>query len=316
MNTTNTQQPVVARKRATADTVSRVLALRRAQSAKDVATALGLPIGTVKAICSRAGLTRSNPRLREFFQLPEPVASHCTEVAMPPDLPEQTTVTGDKDVDAMLWLRRVVETGDADLIAKALEAAKRITTPAKELELRYGRHLAATAGSSFFAALGSMNFANLEGHAKSVIERKRKQRDALARMGGTIEAVFTNTPQEQFCMDTLALVPTVEQPWKKHDPDLANAAFEQQTDLAPHTLDDCLYELHYWHALYRCRSAWLNSGDPWQEVQAREDYLRWCMGRIKPKTRAEAKDVLAYLVQEDGLNWKEADTILENLIGL
>lgn len=316
MNTTNTQQPVVARKRATADTVSRVLALRRAQSAKDVATALGLPIGTVKAICSRAGLTRSNPRLREFFQLPEPVASHCTEVAMPPDLPEQTTVTGDKDVDAMLWLRRVVETGDADLIAKALEAAKRITTPAKELELRYGRHLAATAGSSFFAALGSMNFANLEGHAKSVIERKRKQRDALARMGGTIEAVFTNTPQEQFCMDTLALVPTVEQPWKKPHPDLACAAFEQQADLVPHTLDDCLYELKFWSDLYWLRSAFPDSGDHWPEVNARTDYLLWCMGRIKPKTRTEAKDVLAYLVQEDGLNWKEADTILENLIGL
>ena len=316
MNTTNTQQPVVARKRATADTVSRVLALRRAQSAKDVATALGLPIGTVKAICSRAGLTRSNPRLREFFQLPEPVASHCTEVAMPPDLPEQTTVTGDKDVDAMLWLRRVVETGDADLIAKALEAAKRITTPAKELELRYGRHLAATAGSSFFAALGSMNFANLEGHAKSVIERKRKQRDALARMGGTIEAVFTNTPQEQFCMDTLALVPTVEQPWKKPHPDLACAAFEQQADLVPHTLDDCLYELKFWSDLYWLRSAFPDSGDHWPEVNARTDYLLWCMGRIKPKTRAEAKDVLAYLVQEDGLNWTGSDAILENLIGV
>lgn len=316
--TTNTQQPGVARKRhpMPSDTVSRVLALRRVKSAKDVATALGLPIGTVKAICSRAGLTRSNPRLREFFQLPEPVASHCTEVATPTALPEQVTVTGDKDVDAMLWLRRVVETGDADLIAKALEAAKRITTPAKELELRYGRHLMATSNSSFVAAFGSMNFANLEGYAKSVIERKRKQRDALARMGGTIETVFAITPQEQFCMDTLALVPTVEQPWKKPHPDLACAAFEQQADLAPHTLDDCLYELKFWSDLYWLRSAFPDSGDHWPEVNARTDYLLWCMGRIKPKTRTEAKDVLAYLVQEDGLNWKEADTILENLIGL
>ena len=70
----HTQQPEVARNRRPmpSDTVSRVLALRRVKSAKDAATTLGLPIGTVKAICSRAGLTRSNPRLREFFQLPEP----------------------------------------------------------------------------------------------------------------------------------------------------------------------------------------------------------------------------------------------------
>lgn len=316
--TTNTQQPEVARKRRPmpSATVSRVLTLRRVKSAKDAATTLGLPIGTVKAICSRAGLTRSNPRLREFFQLPEPVASHCTEVATPTALPEQVAVTGDKDVDAMLWLRRVVETGDADLIAKALEAAKRITTPAKELELRYGRHLAATAGSSFFAALGSLNFANLEGHAKGVIERKRKQREAMARMGGTIEAVFATTLQEQFCMDTLALVPKVEKPWKKHDPDLASAAFEQQADLAPNTLDDCLYELKFWSDLYWLRSAFPDHGDHWPEVNARTDYLLWCMGRIKPKTRAEAKDVLSYLVQEDGLSWAGSDAILENLIGL
>lgn len=317
-NTTNTQQPEVARKRRPmpSDTVSRVLALRRVKSAKDAATTLGLPIGTVKAICSRAGLTRSNPRLREFFQLPEPVASHCTEVATPTALPEQVAVTGDKDVDAMLWLRSVVQTGDPDLIEKALEAAKRITTPAKDLELEYGAYLARTTGSSFVAALSSMGFANLEGHAKGVIERKRKQREAMARMGGTIEAVFATTLQEQFCMDTLAPVPKVERPWKKHDPDLANAAFEQQADLAPNTLDDCLYELKFWSDLYRLRSAFPDSGDHWPEVNARTDYLTWCMGRIKPKTRTEAKDVLAYLVQEDGLNWAGSDAILENLIGL
>ena len=313
---TNTQKPTVSRKRTPTPTAMRVLALRRTHSARAVADELGIPLGTVKTISSRAGITRNNERLRAFFQLPEPVASTCTEVATPTALPEQVAVTGDKDVDAVLWLRSVVETGDPDLIERALEAAQRITTPAKELETRYGTYLARTTGNSLVAALSSMNFANLQGLAKGVIDRQRRQRDALARLGGTEEAVFSVTPQEQFCMDTLALVPTVEQPWKKHDPDLANAAFEQQTDLAPHTLDDCLYELHYWNALYRCRSAWLNSGDPWQEVQAREDYLRWCMGRIKPKTRAEAKDVLAYLVQEDGLNWKEADAILENLIGL
>ena len=314
--TTNTPKPQVSRKRTQNNIATRVLALRRTHSAKAVADKLGIPLGTVKTISSRAGITRNNERMREFFCLPEPAASACTEVAQPAALPEQVRVTGHKDVDAVLWLRSVVQTGDPDLIEKALEAAKRITTPAKDLELEYGAYLARTTGSSFVAALSSMGFANLEGHAKGVIERQRRQRDALARMGGTIEAVFAITPQEQFCMDTLALVPKVEKPWKKHDPDLASAAFEQQTDLAPNTLDDCLHELKFWNDLYQLRSAFPDHGDHWPEVNARTDYLLWCMGRIKPKTRAEAKDVLAYLVQEDGLNWTGSDAILENLIGL
>lgn len=317
ITTINTMQPGVAtRKRLPDGTTARVLAMRRHHSAKAVADALGLPLGSVKAITSRAGVTRNNQRQRTFFRLPEPVLSEGTEVAIPPPLPEQQAVTGDKDVDAMLWLRQVVETGDTDLIAKALEAAQRIRTPAKDLELRYGQYLMQTRGSSFFAAMGSMGFANLEGLAKGVIDRKRRQRDALARMGGSMDAVFATTPQEQFCMDTLALVPTVEDPFKRHDPAQANAAFEQQADMAPHTLDDCLYELHYWRELDRLRGAWPNAGDHWPEVQAREDYLRWCMARIKPKTREEAKNVLRYLSETDSLGWKDTDPILENLIGL
>ena len=151
--TTNTPKPQVSRKRTQNNIATRVLALRRTHSAKAVADKLGIPLGTVKTISSRAGITRNNERMREFFCLPEPAASACTEVAQPAALPDQVRVTGHKDVDAVLWLRSVVQTGDPDLIEKALEAAKRITTPAKDLELEYGAYLARTTGSSFVAAL-------------------------------------------------------------------------------------------------------------------------------------------------------------------
>ena len=62
---------------------AQVLALRRTQSAKAVSQALNIPVGTVKAITSRAGLTRDNQKLREFCRLPEPTASNCTALQPP-----------------------------------------------------------------------------------------------------------------------------------------------------------------------------------------------------------------------------------------
>ena len=127
---------------------AQVLALRRTQSARAVAQALNIPLGTVKAVSSRAGLTRDNARLREFFRLPKPVASTCTALQPPVAPPEPVAVTGDRDLDAMLWLRQVVQTGDAALIAKAQQAAERIKTPAQELEKRYGDFLMRQSGGN------------------------------------------------------------------------------------------------------------------------------------------------------------------------
>ena len=73
---------------------AQVLALRRTQSARAVAQALNIPLGTVKAVSSRAGLTRDNAKLREFFRLPEPTASTCTALQPPVAPPEPVAVTG------------------------------------------------------------------------------------------------------------------------------------------------------------------------------------------------------------------------------
>ncbi len=75
------------------DLRAQVLELRRTQSARAVAQALNIPLGTVKAITSRAGLTRNNQKLREFFRLPEPTASTCTALQPPVAPPEPVAVT-------------------------------------------------------------------------------------------------------------------------------------------------------------------------------------------------------------------------------
>lgn len=48
-------------------TKAQVLNLRHSHSLREVAAQTGLPLGTVKTICSRSGAVRDNPRHRELF---------------------------------------------------------------------------------------------------------------------------------------------------------------------------------------------------------------------------------------------------------
>lgn len=295
---------------------AQVLALRRTQSASAVAKALGIPLGTVKAICSRAGLTRDNAKLRAFFCLPEPVASNCTALQPQVAPPKPTTTTGNQDLDAMLWLRQVVQTGDAALIAKAMQAAQRIQTPAAELEKRYGQYLMQqSGGNTMAAAFGSIGFADLHGLAKAVLSKQQRRMDALARFGSE-QAVFADTKQERFCIDALALVPMSTDGWPQYEQEQVNAAFAQHTDLVPHTLSDCLHELDFWDALYHLRTGWDNTGDELPQVYARRCYIdAHCLSTIRPKSRQEAKTVLRYMAEHEMFDRTETDAVLENLIG-
>ncbi|MDH1448283.1 hypothetical protein [Aeromonas caviae] len=81
--------------------------LRRQHSMREVAEIAGLPLGTVKAIISRSGLFADNPRHRAMFTLPPRPSSRETLPTVP-ELPPQRVVTGDKEIDALLWLRQVI----------------------------------------------------------------------------------------------------------------------------------------------------------------------------------------------------------------
>ena len=77
-----------------------------------------------------------------MFTLP-PIGSSGERLPAVQDLPPQQVVTGDREIDALLWLRQVIETGEPTRIEQAREAAGRITTPSDELEKRYGKWLVA-----------------------------------------------------------------------------------------------------------------------------------------------------------------------------
>ena len=289
---------------------AQVLTLRRSHSLREVAAQTGIPLGTVKSICSRSGAFRDNHNLRDLFVLPPIRPSESTSLAVP-ELPPQNVVTSDKDLDAVLWLREVIKTGQVAVIEKAMAAAKLVRTPLPELEKRYQRHVASIHPGNFVAALSTIGFADLEGLAQKSIKRLNLQTEATARFG---DDLFANTPAEQFCIAALAgLRPTGI--LGDYENDQADEIFMARPELMPHTLSDCLYELAYWNDLYWLRNASDGYGDQCQETSAREWCVFRCLARIRPKSKDEAVAVLRYLSTSERMNMKETDAILLNLIG-
>lgn len=243
----------------------RVITLRRNNSLSKVSELVGLPLGTVKTILSRSGRFKDNPKHRAMFTLPEEQKATSTQPATL-DLPPQQVVTGDKEVDALLWLRAVISTGQAGLIERAMEAAKRIETPFKELEKRYHDYLHVSQPGNFFATFGAIGFADLDSLAKKSIMREQRRCEALARFG---DAIFDDTRAEVFCTEMLrGLDPRKDViGYDKHE---AAERFKQCPEYLPNTLADCLYELDYWSQLYRLRNAYDSYYDTSPESSARE----------------------------------------------
>ncbi|MFM4860704.1 hypothetical protein [Aeromonas media] len=285
-----------------------VLELRRQHSMREVADIAGLPLGTVKSIISRSGLFADNPRHRAMFTLPP--RQNCKEtLPAAPELPPQQVVTGDKEIDALLWLRQVIETGDPGRIEQAKEAAGRITTPLDDLERRYGRWLVVSAGH-VMAGLGSIGFANLDGLAERTIKRQAREGEAIGRFG---DQLWYDTPAEVFCLEALRTVERVE--WD-YPPEQVADRFKAIPELMPHTLSDCLHELAYWNDLHYLRKACDTSSDyeHRMESSARDWFIFGLLAELRPRTREEAKNAFRYLMTSDRQDMPEAEQILENLV--
>jgi len=247
---------------------------------------------------------------RALFSLPPIQVSASTDLAVL-EMPAQKAVTGDVEIDAVLWLREVISTGQADLIAKAKEAVTRIRTPLKQLEKRYTDWIHRTSPGNFGAVLSAFDFADLDGLATRAAERARRTHEAHARFG---DSLFDDTPAEQFCNETLACVTTEGEELDAADVDML---FDVHCDQRPTTLADCLHELTYWHELYWMRDAVgdTGAGDESEQVQAREDYVFRCLARISPRDADEAAAVLTYLVESERMDRAHTTAILFNLIG-
>lgn len=180
------------------DTRQQVIDLRRSHSLAEVASITGLPLGTVKTLVSRSGQFSDNQTHRKLFTLPAARPSSQTLPAVP-ELPPQTRVTGNKEIDAVLWLRSVINTGNPALIEKAMLAKAKIKTPLEAIEKRYLKHLVSKHPDNPVAALSAFGFADLDGLAEKAIKRERLKSEAAARF----DDLFAETEAESFCVDAL-----------------------------------------------------------------------------------------------------------------
>lgn len=288
-----------------------VIELRRRHSLREVAQITGLPIGTVKTLVSRSGAFRDNEAHRAMFTLP-PI--RVSENSLPEvlELPPQQRVTGDQEVDALLWLRSVIATGQAGPIATAMEAAKKIKTPLKALEDRYTDFLRLANPGNPFATFASIGFADLERLAERSISEHQRRAEAVARFG---DDILLDTEPEAFCIEALRGLPR-EGRFGGYDKVQASERFRAHPDLMPNTLSDCLRELEYWNQLYLLRNAVdRDASDGPEEASARDWFVFGLLAKIRPRDKQEAMAVFRYLMASERDDTPESEAILCNLIG-
>lgn len=255
-----------------------------------------------------------NQEFRALFSLPPIPISASTALATV-QTPAPKNETGDRELDAVLWLRDCINTGDSALIQQALETSKKVKTPAKELERRYGEYLLRKSGGcTFSAAFGSINFADLESFAKRVLERKATKDEAMARFG-TVEGLFKDTPAETACQAALKGLKQKKDSLWGYDHDKADPLFRKVPELVPSTLSDCLHALDYDRNLYRLRNASVDmAGDHYPEFQEHADFCFRQLALIAPRSKVEALAVFNHLEEHDAMDRKEGPAILRNLV--
>lgn len=259
-------------------------------------------------------MIEDNRALRALFTLPpiQPSTSTALSVRV---MPSQERVTGDDEVDAVLWLRTVIKTAHPALIDRALEAAKRIKTPLEELERRYTDIVRRASGGHFGAVLMTFGFGDLKALAKKTLTDAARKHEALSRFGSTDE-LLKRTAAEKACAKALRGLKRSKTGLREYDIEQAGARFDACPELRPHTLADVLYVQEYGSTLYWLRAA-VNDGigDPWPELFAHDDYTFRALARIAPRTKAEALHVFDWMEEEEKLDYSESNDILRNLIG-
>ncbi|CAB3870865.1 MULTISPECIES: hypothetical protein [Achromobacter] len=254
---------------------------------------------------------KNNEAFRALFTLP-PMSASASTALTTTEAPRPEVVTGDQEVDAVLWLQRIVATGEQALIDKAMEAVKRITTPMKTLGERYAQHIARQGGHPLQAAFASLGFGDLEDLAKAAVQEAARRHEALARFGDA-DTAFAETPAEKACKKALRGLKR-DREFDCYDDAEVLERFNRIADLAPATIDDCLYARAYWDKLYWLRAAIGDFGDSTPQGSAHDSYCHAMLAHLPPRDAAEALAAFNHLDADDGTDWERAQPIIRNLI--
>lgn len=256
---------------------------------------------------------QDNQAFRALFKLPPLQTSTGTALSVPAT-PAPKNETGDRELDAVLWLRDCIKTAHPAMIEKALLAFKQIKTPARVLQDRYQQYVARVSNDRFAAVFMTVGFANLEALAKGTLERQARKDGALSRFG-TVDGLFADTPAEAACKAALKGLRKKKGPFREYDADKADARFLKHPALMPSTLADCLYAWEYESTLYQLRNASVDGGgDHCPEFQEHADFCFRQLAQIAPRTKAEALAVFEHLEEHDAAGRAEGPDIIRNLI--
>ena len=290
-----------------------IIGMRSRYSHAEIARALNISVGSVKSIIHR----HSQPIGINHADLIQPLdpldipASLCREIAVPM-APE--VITGIPEVDAVINLRRLIETGGEIAISQALELGAALIASKdrqKEIERRYMQHLQATGGNPLIVAFSSIGFADLPGLV-SVTRRKRAEMAESLRYFADANAAIATLPAEQRMIDILADVGRDGQYGDWSDATL-DSAFRRHPDIVPPSLTAVMAEVAFWARLYELRKPFFGVYDEIPEVQARGAWLYNLLATIPPRSRAEALVVVDWLESRD-LGHKLEHAIMRNLI--
>lgn len=250
----------------------------------------------------------NNEAFRALFTLP-PVKESANSRILVPKIPSHEAITGDQEVDAVLWLQKVVGTGNQLLIDKAMEAAARIKTPMKQLGERYAEHLRAVGAHPLQVAFTAIGFGELENQAERAIKTACNRHEALSRFG-SIESLCDDTPAEKACRIALR---GLKKKNSFYDDEQARKRFNRYPALMPSTIDDCLYARAFWQKLYWLRDATVELGDPPPEGSAHDSYCFRMMAHIRPRDLDEAMRALDHRYQDES-DSPGVEQIIRNLV--
>jgi len=244
----------------------------------------------------------------DLFVLPEIKKANTNSLTFP-SYPKQEVVTGDREVDAVLWLHSVIRTGQSHYIEKAMEASRFIKTPLKELEKRYRDHLMAQSNGNPFAAFASFGFSDLESMAQGAKQMEALRVEAYGRFG---DSLSEDTLAERFCIEALSDLSPED--IGLYDDEESSKCFHAYKNLLPKTLTECIVELHYWSKLYSLRHSCIQYYDSLPESFARECFVFALMAKIPPESREEARAAHQCVIDLQKTDQDEYESIVWNLI--
>ncbi|MDE9553337.1 helix-turn-helix domain-containing protein [Xenorhabdus bovienii] len=278
-----------------------------------------------------------NTAHKTLFTIPEP--RYSTALATVKPLPVQRTITGNKQVDAYLWVLEVIKTNEPAHLEAAEEGLKKLKITPKAAQQKYSDYLMKSGAHPFQIAFGTMSMDNPQGYinsAKEQIKKASQVRAAFASYEATLELTepeklmlvgeladiyepfyyWNETEQAEGCMHGDRICET-----DKLRQERAKGFAEQLPE--PHTLSDVVREFLYWDWLYQMRNVAAKELDPGgygdsdrYYIYDRQDYLEGKLATIQAVNRQEAIDVCKWVLEEERFHDRElADRIILNLVG-